>query len=60
MIAEVKLWDMLVGTLSLNNDRRTSAFRFDPGFLQKGLDIAPIQIVHAVAQRHCTHELQQS
>ena len=44
MIAEVRLWDMLVGTLSLNNDRRTSIFRFDPDFVKKGLDIAPIQI----------------
>ena len=44
MIAEVRLWDMLVGTLSLNRDRRTSVFRFDSEFLKKGLDIAPIRM----------------
>ena len=42
MIAEVRLWDMLVGTLSLNKDKRTSVFRFDSDFVKKGLDIAPI------------------
>ena len=42
MIAEVKLWDMLVGTLSLHTDRRTSIFRFDSDFIKKGLDIAPV------------------
>jgi len=44
MIAEVKLWNMLVGTLSLNRDGRTSVFRFDSDFLKKGLDIAPVQL----------------
>ena len=42
MIAEVRLWDMLVGTFSLNRDRRTSNFRFHHDFIKKGLDIAPI------------------
>jgi len=44
MIAEVRLWNMLVGTLSLSKDRRTSVFRFDSEFIRKGLDIAPIQM----------------
>ena len=44
MVAEVKLWDMLVGNLSLNRDRKTSIFRFDSDFLKKGLNIAPILI----------------
>jgi len=42
MITEVRLWDMVVGYLSLNSDRITSVFRFVPDFLTKGLDIAPI------------------
>jgi len=42
MIAEVRLWDSTVGNLSLNRDRRTSIFRFDPDFVKKSLDIAPI------------------
>ena len=42
MIAEVRLWDMLVGSLSLNTDKRTSVFRFDSDFVKKNLDIAPV------------------
>ena len=42
MITEVRLWDMVVGNLSLNKDRRTSVFRFNPDFVKKSLDIAPI------------------
>ena len=42
MIAEVRLWDMVVGHLSLDKDRMTSIFRFDPDFVKKGLDVAPI------------------
>jgi len=44
MIAEVRLWDMLVGSLSLNTDKRTSIFRFDSDFVKKNLDIAPVLI----------------
>jgi len=42
MIAEVRLWDMLVGSLSLNTDKRTAIFRFDPDFVKKNLNIAPV------------------
>jgi len=42
MIAEVRLWDTVVGYLSLNKDKRTSVFRFDPNFVKKNWDIAPI------------------
>jgi hypothetical protein len=42
MIAEVRLWDMVVGHLSLDENRITSVFRFDADFLKKGLDLAPI------------------
>ena len=42
MIAEVRLWDKIVGNLSLNRDKRTSVFRFDPDFVKKNWDIAPV------------------
>jgi len=42
MITEIRLWEMVVGYISLNSDRITSVFRFAPEFLTKGLDISPI------------------
>ena len=42
MIAEVRLWDMVVGHLSLDQNRMSSIFRFHSDFVKKGLDIAPI------------------
>ena len=44
MIAEVRLWDMVVGYLSLDKNGMSSVFRFDPDFLKKGLDIAPVML----------------
>jgi serine/threonine-protein kinase HipA len=42
MIIDVKLWDSLVGSLYWDDNNRVAIFQYDPSFVRKGLDIAPI------------------
>lgn len=42
--AFVKLWGETVGAVSWLNDRSFGVFEYDPEFLKKGLDIAPIHM----------------
>lgn len=42
--AVVKLWDNQVGAVSWLNDRGYGIFEYDPAFLNKGLDISPVQM----------------
>ena len=43
-VAEVRIWNMLVGAVSWNEENRFAIFEFDPGFLEHGLDLSPIMI----------------
>jgi len=43
-VAEVKIWGNRVGAVSWDESRKLASFEYDPAFLQKGLDIAPIKL----------------
>lgn len=43
-LAYVRLWDQLVGAVAWDADQRYATFEFDRGFLDLGLDIAPIEM----------------
>lgn len=42
--AVVRLWGEVVGAVSWLEDRAYSVFEYDPAFLQRGLDIAPLHM----------------
>lgn len=44
LTAEVKLWGEAVGAVAWNADRGLGEFEFEPAFLNKGWDIAPIMM----------------
>ena len=41
-VVKVKLWEANVGYLSWNNRERVAIFEYDPSFLERGWDIAPL------------------
>jgi len=43
-VAEVRIWNMLVGAVSWDEENRFAIFEFDPGFLEHGLDLSPIMM----------------
>jgi len=49
--AYVDIWDELVGAVAWDQDREFATFEFDPKFLTKGLDLAPLTMPIADAQR---------
>ena len=49
--AFVHLWGMVVGALAWDAAREFAAFEFDPGFLENGLDLAPVHMPLAEARR---------
>ncbi len=42
--AYVRLWGNLVGAVLWDSDRELGIFEFDKGFMQKGIDISPLQM----------------
>ena len=48
-VAEVKLWDERVGAVAWNDDQHFAAFEYDPAFLAKQLEIAPLTLPLAPA-----------
>jgi serine/threonine-protein kinase HipA len=42
MIAEVRLWDVVIGAVSLN--RGIATFQYDPGFVKSGIEVAPLMM----------------
>lgn len=50
-IAYVRIWGMLVGAVSWDPDKEFAAFEFDPGFLEKNLDLSPLKMPIAEARR---------
>jgi serine/threonine-protein kinase HipA len=49
--AYVEIWDELVGAVAWDHNLEFATFEFDPGFLLKGLDLAPITMPLVGAQR---------
>ena len=50
-VAEVRIWNMLVGAVSWDEENRFAIFEFDPGFLEHGLDLSPIMMPIDEARR---------
>jgi serine/threonine-protein kinase HipA len=42
MIAEVRLWDVMIGAVSL--DREVATFQYDPAFAASGIEVAPLMM----------------
>lgn len=42
--AEVKIWGMVIGYISWNDNSKAGSFEFEKQFLNKGLDIAPLSM----------------
>lgn len=42
--AQVKIWGELAGAVRWDAEQQLGYFQFDPGFLQKGLDVSPIKM----------------
>jgi serine/threonine-protein kinase HipA len=49
--AFVKLWDDLVGAVAWDQERGISVFEYEPSFLQRNLDIAPLHMPISQAVR---------
>ncbi|HOP08364.1 MAG TPA: type II toxin-antitoxin system HipA family toxin [candidate division Zixibacteria bacterium] len=49
-VAEVKIWGDRVGAVLWDESKRLAAFEYDPAFLKKGLDLAPIKMPLPEAQ----------
>ncbi|MFH0945647.1 MAG: type II toxin-antitoxin system HipA family toxin [Planctomycetota bacterium] len=52
--AFVKIWGQVVGAVSWDAERRFATFEYDPGFLEKGLDLSPLTMPLAAARRGAT------
>lgn len=50
-IADVKIWNKKVGVILWNEQRNLGVFEFDKSFLKLGLDIAPLMMPIAEAQK---------
>ena len=49
--AYVYLWNMRIGAVAWDPERERAAFEFEPGFLDKGIDPAPLKMPLAEARR---------
>ena len=49
--AYVELWGMLVGAVAWDRERGFATFEFDRPFLERGLDLSPLRMPLADAQR---------
>jgi serine/threonine-protein kinase HipA len=41
-VAEVRLWDRMIGAVSLEEGARIAAFQYDPAFVASGIQISPV------------------
>ena len=41
-LAEIKLWGATVGAVSFGDDARAATFEYDPGFVSRGVEVAPL------------------
>lgn len=44
MIAEIKLWDTVIGAVSLDRGRGIATFQYDPEFIESGIEVAPLMM----------------
>lgn len=43
-VATVKLWDTVIGYVSMGSGERFARFEFDPDFVQLGIELSPLQM----------------
>ena len=43
-IAEVKLWGTTIGAIALDDNQPVASFQYDTGFMQSGIEIAPVMM----------------
>ena len=43
-VAEVRLWGQVVGACAWDHDRGHGRFEYDPAFVRRGLEIAPLML----------------
>ena len=48
----VKLWDDEIGVLMWDKQRKKSYFIYNPKFLKKGLEVAPLVASTSIPQSH--------
>ncbi len=51
LVAEVRIWGERVGAVAWDQAQRLGSFEFDPDFLARGLDLAPLTMPLAEARR---------
>ena len=49
--ANVKIWGEFVGIILWDNEKQSATFEFDPGFISKGWDLAPLKMSIKGGQR---------
>ena len=49
--AYVKIWGALVGAVAWDRERGFATFEFESGFLERGLDLAPLRMPIAEMRR---------
>ena len=50
-VAEIKIWDTLVGAVRWDDSQQLGYFQFDYGFPEKDLDLSPIKMPVAQGSR---------
>lgn len=43
-VAEIKIWDIIVGAVFWNTNKQLASFQYDENFLNKGYDLSPIKM----------------
>ena len=51
-LAEVRLWGTTVGAVLLGEEARTATFEYDPGFVSRGVEVAPLMMPLAAGRRY--------
>ena len=44
MIAEIRLWDRVIGAVALDRDRGVAAFQYSTDFARSGIEVAPLMM----------------
>ena len=51
-LAEVRLWGATVGAVLLDDEARAATFEYDPGFVSRGIEVAPLTLPLAAGRRY--------
>jgi serine/threonine-protein kinase HipA len=51
-LAEARLWGATVGAVLLDDEARAATFEYDPGFVSRGIEVAPLTMPLAAGRRY--------